>query len=86
MRKNIIVFGIFIMAFILFGSIIAAATDEKEQEYIKGEELSSKEAIFLYTGSPLILSDGKVRMLDKENPDIVATVVQSRTLLPARGR
>ncbi|MGI6746663.1 MAG: beta-propeller domain-containing protein [Anaerovoracaceae bacterium] len=84
MRKNIIVFGIFIMAFILFGSIIAAATDEKEQEYIKGEELSSKEAIFLYTGSPLILSDGKVRMLDKENPDIVATVVQSRTLLPLR--
>lgn len=84
MRKKILFFGIFIMAFLLFGSIIAAATDDNEQEDIKVERLSSKEAIYLYTGSPLILSEGKVRMLDDKNPDIVATVVQSRTLLPLR--
>ena len=40
--------------------------------------------IYLYTGSPLVLSGNEVKMLDSTNPDLGATVINSRTLLPMR--
>lgn len=75
MRKKSLIYSILIMIIILSSSLFVIASDEKEP--LNGE-------IFLYTGSPLILSNGEVKMLDSSNPDIGATVVASRTLVPMR--
>lgn len=40
--------------------------------------------IFFHTGSPLLLSGDTILPLDPANPDVAATVVNSRTLLPLR--
>jgi len=40
--------------------------------------------IYLHTGSPLILSQGKFSSLDPENLDVSATIVNNRTLVPLR--
>lgn len=77
MFKKLFTFGILfiLFTFTLSGSILAIGSNQTKPS--NGE-------IFLYTGSPLILCNGKVKMLDPVNPDIGATVVQSRTLLPLR--
>ncbi|MEL7655935.1 MAG: beta-propeller domain-containing protein, partial [Bacillota bacterium] len=75
MRKKSFIYGILIIALIMISSIYAIASNKTEPS--SGE-------IYLYTGSPLILSNGEVKMLDSTNPDLGATIVQSRTLLPLR--
>ena len=40
--------------------------------------------IFLHTGSPLILKDERIKTIDPSNPDLAATVIDGRTLLPLR--
>ncbi|QNU66561.1 beta-propeller domain-containing protein [Ruminiclostridium herbifermentans] len=40
--------------------------------------------IYLYVGSPLILSQDKISPLDPENLDVAATVIDNRTLVPLR--
>ncbi|HVI40347.1 MAG TPA: copper amine oxidase N-terminal domain-containing protein, partial [Anaerovoracaceae bacterium] len=80
MRKKTFLYGVLVLIFLLLGSILALASNQSElsQNGASGGE------VFLYTGSPLILSNGEVKMLDSANPDLCATVVQSRTLLPLR--
>lgn len=81
MRKNTLLYGALITLFLVSSSIMALAADPAGD--VTPTE-SSSAGIFLYTGSPLILSNGEVEMLDAENPDIAATVVESKTLLPLR--
>lgn len=80
MRNKSFLYGILILIFLLSGTILALAANQNEQAQSKpvGGE------VYLYTGSPLILSNGEVKMLDPSNPDLGATVIQSRTLLPLR--
>ncbi len=40
--------------------------------------------VYLYVGSPLILSQDKISPLDPENLDVAATVIDNRTLVPLR--
>lgn len=40
--------------------------------------------IFFHTGSPLLLDGDRVLSLDTENPDVAATVINGRTLIPLR--
>lgn len=75
MRTKTIICGVLVALFLLSGSILATASDETESEH---------GTIYLYTGSPLILSNGTIHMLDSANPDISATVVKGKTLLPLR--
>jgi len=80
MRRKTFLYGVVIVIFLLSGSILALAANQNEpsQSEQTGEE------VYLYTGSPLILSNGEIKMLDSSNPDLGATVIQSRTLLPLR--
>lgn len=80
MRKKTLLYGVLVLLFLLSGTILALAANQSEpaQSEPAGDE------IYLYTGSPLILSNGEVKMLDSTNPDLGATVIQSRTLLPLR--
>lgn len=85
MRKKTILYGILILVFIFCGTILALAASQSgpaREVPAQGAAVSSE--AYLYTGSPLILSGGEVKMLDPTNPDLGATVVQSRTLLPLR--
>lgn len=81
MRKKTFFYGVLIAIFLLSGSILALAADPAGGA---AQTESSGEGIYLYTGSPLILSNGEVEMLDADNPDIGATVIDSKTLLPLR--
>ncbi len=40
--------------------------------------------VYLYVGSPLILSQDKISPLDPQNLDVAATVIDNRTLVPLR--
>ncbi len=73
--KRTLVYGTLVTILLLSSSIFAIALDET---------IPSTGDVFLYTGSPLVLSNGQVEMLDSTNPDLGATVVNSRTLLPLR--
>lgn len=72
-----------VMLLILLNSIFAYASAGSTQpsQPVQGE---LKAGTFLHTGSPLILSQGKIDSLDPNNPDVAATVVKGRTLLPLR--
>ena len=80
MRNKTVQYVVLVLIFLLSGTILALAANQSEptQSEPTGGET------YLYTGSPLILSNGEVKMLDSTNPDIGATVIQSRTLLPLR--
>ncbi|HYE69751.1 MAG TPA: beta-propeller domain-containing protein, partial [Anaerovoracaceae bacterium] len=80
MRKKTVQYVVLVLIFLLSGTILALAANQSEPEQ---SETTGGE-IYLYTGSPLILSNGEVKMLDSTNPDLGATVIQSRTLLPLR--
>lgn len=80
MRKKTILYGILIFCVIISGTILALAENQNDASQIASEG----GAVFFYTGSPLALSDGEIKMLDTANPDIGATVIGSRTLLPLR--
>lgn len=69
---------------IISGTFLSQAQDETTAPKGAAATAASAEGVYLYTGSPLILADGKVKMLDQANPDLGATVIQSRTLLPLR--
>jgi inhibitor of cysteine peptidase len=75
MRKKTVFYGILVMALTMSGAFFSIAANQTEPG---GGD------VFLYTGSPLILSQGEVKMLDAANPDIGATVIQSRALVPLR--
>ena len=75
-QKRTFIYGVFITILVISSSIFAMAASD-DNKPLTGE-------IFLYTGSPLVLSNGEVEMLDSTNPDVGATVVNSRTLLPLR--
>lgn len=80
MTKKIFLYGVLILALILSGTILALAVNQGDLP----EKGKTGGAVYLYTSSPLILSDGEIRMLDSTNPDLGATVIQDRTLLPLR--
>jgi Secreted protein containing C-terminal beta-propeller domain distantly related to WD-40 repeats len=80
MRKRSFFYGILILVFLISATVFAMAAGQDSPTQ-NGKPAGE---VFLYTGSPLILSDGKIQMLDSTNPDMGATVVQSRTLLPLR--
>lgn len=80
MRKKSILYGLLILIILLSGTILALAANQNEPA--QNETVGG--AVYLYTGSPLILSNGEVKMLDPSNPDLGATVIESRTLLPLR--
>lgn len=75
MRMKTLICSVLVALVLLSGSILAIASDETT---------SQNETIYLYTGSPLILSNGTIHMLDSANPDISATVVEGKTMLPLR--
>lgn len=76
MRMKTFICGVLVALFLLSGSILAMASPDDSEHTIG--------SIYLYTGSPLILSNDKIHMLDSANPDICATVVKGNTLLPLR--
>ncbi len=80
MRNKSFLYGVLILIFLLCGTILALAANQDET--IQSKPVGGE--VYLYTGSPLILSNGEVKMLDPSNPDLGATVIQSRTLLPLR--
>lgn len=45
MQKKIIIYGIFIITFLLLGSIVVTALNETEKEDLNGQALSSNEVI-----------------------------------------
>ncbi|MDD3168317.1 MAG: beta-propeller domain-containing protein [Eubacteriales bacterium] len=80
MRKKPFLYGVLIVIIILSGTILALAANQNES----GKSEPTGDEVYLYTGSPLVLSKGEVKMLDPSNPDLGATVIESRTLLPLR--
>ena len=73
-RKNMIGFCMIVVLLIL-GSVFAFAAEQDQ---------SQNSTIYLHIGSPLILSQGEIGSLDPQNPDVAATVVNGRTLVPLR--
>lgn len=53
------------------------------QEEITAQNITNDE-VYLYVGSPLLLSQDKILPLDPVNLDVAATVVDNRTLVPLR--
>lgn len=88
MRKKTILYGFLVLVFLLAGTILALAAGQSEppgNEPPQNDPAAGGARVaYLYTGSPLILSDGEIKMLDPSNPDLAATVIQSRTLLPMK--
>lgn len=48
------------------------------------EEGLSEDNIYLHIGSPLILSNDNIKVVDSENPDVVPTIYKDKTLIPLR--
>ncbi len=85
MQKKTFLFGIVILILILSGTILVLAANQGETLPDTSTNTGTTGGeVYFHTGSPLALSNGEVKMLDPANPDIGATVVQSRTLLPLR--
>lgn len=84
MRKKTFLYGVLILILILSGTILALAANQGETPQRSSLDTSSGGEVYLYTGSPLVLSGNEVKMLDPSNPDLGATVINSRTLLPMR--
>ncbi|HWQ79256.1 MAG TPA: beta-propeller domain-containing protein, partial [Anaerovoracaceae bacterium] len=88
MRKKTILYGILVLIFLLAGTILALAASQSElpgDDPLRNEPAAGGVRVaYLYTGSPLILSDGEVKMLDPTNPDLGATVIDSNTLVPMK--
>lgn len=80
MRKKPFLYGVLVVIILLSGTILALAANQNDP----GSSEPDGGAAYLYTGSPLILSNGEVKMLDPSNPDLGAVVIESRTLLPLR--
>ncbi len=72
------------MILVLSGTILALAANQGEASQNSVQSAASGGEVYLYTGSPLVLSGSEVKMLDPSNPDLGAVVVNSRTLLPMR--
>ena len=77
-----------LVVFLLIFSLIASGcvqTARAEQQY-PAADLSRYEnnTIFMYVGSPLILSGEETVFLDPDNFDVAATVYKQRTLVPLR--
>lgn len=83
MRKKTFLYGVLILILVLSGTVLALAANQGETPQNTQGAASSGE-VYLYTGSPLVLSGNEVKMLDPTNPDLTATVINSRTLLPMR--
>ncbi len=49
-----------------------------------GDDDTRSTHVFFHTGSPLLLDGDRVLSLDSENPDVAATVINGRTLIPLR--
>jgi len=90
MPKKTFLYGVLILIFLLAGTILALAAGEGKPfgETIGNETprgaAGDARVTYLYTGSPLILYDGEIKMLDPENPDLCATVVNKSTLVPMK--
>lgn len=80
MRRKSMIAGIIIILLIIvvYGSMSAIASGQE------GPAAVSKGEVYLYTGSPLVLSNGEVKMLDPSNPDLGATIIQSSTVVPLK--
>jgi uncharacterized secreted protein with C-terminal beta-propeller domain len=64
-----------LLVFTIAGANFAGAMDLNEAKTTH---------IFFHTGSPLLLDGDQILPLDPSNPDVAATVVNDRTLLPLR--
>ena len=84
MRKKPFLYGVLILILVLSGTVLALAANQGEISQGAAQGTSSGGEVYLYTGSPLVLSGNEVKMLDSTNPDLGATVLNSRTLLPMR--
>jgi hypothetical protein len=93
MPKKTFLYGVLILLFLLTGTILALAAGEGESSGDApgnkaprdGAAAAGTAAVtYLYTGSPLILYEGEIKMLDPENPDLCATVINSNTLVPLK--
>lgn len=90
MPKKTFLYGVLILAFLLAGTILTLAAGGSSGEAPGNEAPRGDAAVgdtgvtYLYTGSPLILYGDEIKMLDPENPDLCATVVNSSTLVPLK--
>lgn len=88
MKKPILVLSVLFLVLALFASPMTLALSPSETLQIQESsgttvnQLGSE--VYLYIGSPLILSQDKISPLDPENLDVAATVVNNRTLVPLR--
>ncbi len=73
MKKLLSLVMIIMMGLTLNSPVFAAAVPS----------LDSKE-LALYIGSPLAISDGVIKALDSENPNVAPMIYNSRTLVPLR--
>ncbi|PYG89384.1 copper amine oxidase-like protein [Ruminiclostridium sufflavum DSM 19573] len=85
MRKRLIAGSILSLTITILSGIILPAsgqsTDIPVQESTAVQNTQSSE-VYLYLGSPLILSQDKISPLDPVNLDVAATVADNRTLVP----
>src|SRR5665647_1227694 len=74
-RRSVYVILLILITLVLAGTSIASAAEV---------DAARSTHVFFHTGSPLLLDGDRVLSLDPANPDVAATVINSRTLLPLR--
>lgn len=74
-RRSVYVILLILVTMVLAGTSFAYTTEV---------DAARSTHVFFHTGSPLLLDGDRVLSLDPANPDVAATVVNSRTLLPLR--
>lgn len=78
MKKPILVFSVLFLVLALFASPMTLALSQSKTTT---KNLLGRE-VYLFIGSPLILSQDKILPLDPDNLDVSATIVNNRTLVP----
>jgi hypothetical protein len=84
MQKKTFLYGVLILILIFSGTVLALAANQGETSQNPAQGTAPGGEVYLYTGSPMVLSNNEVKMLDPANPDLGAIVINSRTLLPMR--
>ena len=88
MKKSIIAVFLLLLVFTVTGSLLAFAAGGNDQTLLSDTGVvkngQAGSPIYLYVGSPLILTDSGILPLDSENLDVVATCIEGHTLVPLR--
>ena len=86
--KKFLIPAVLVLVLMFFGGIMAFAANQTDVEsdpaYNVVESGNPVGEVFLYTGSPLLLSGNGISPLDPDNLDVAATVIDGHTLVPLR--